>query len=224
MTGRVAIVVADDLGYDPAIDRGIREAHRSGVVTAASALVVGPFAEEALASAPRSLAVGLHLLLQPDAGEGDLDGEIRRQLRRFEVLRGSPPVHVDGHKHVHARPDVLAALLRVVGPLGLRVRALDAAMRDAIRSSGARACDHLLGDAGMRPCWTPERLAGAFRRMAPGSTEVMMHPGHRPTHAATSFGVEREAELAAAVSPSARAAAREAGVTLAGELPAPSRG
>ncbi|MGA8891297.1 MAG: ChbG/HpnK family deacetylase, partial [Anaeromyxobacteraceae bacterium] len=31
--------MADDLGYDPAIDAGILEAHGEGVVTATSALV-----------------------------------------------------------------------------------------------------------------------------------------------------------------------------------------
>ena len=48
MSVRLALVVADDLGYDPAIDEGILEAHRDGVVTATSALVTGPFAEAAL--------------------------------------------------------------------------------------------------------------------------------------------------------------------------------
>jgi len=219
VTERRALVVADDLGYDPAIDEGILEAHRSGVVRAASAFVDGALAEGALAAAPRSLAVGLHLRLEPGVDGEGAEEEIRRQLRRFEEIRGAPPVHVDGHRHVHADEVVLAALLRVAGPLRLRVRALDPAMRDRIRAAGARACDAFLGDAGLRPCWTPERLAGALRELAPGVTEVMMHPGHAPTRVRTSFGAEREVELRAAVDPRVREAVRSAGVLLVGVLP-----
>jgi hypothetical protein len=219
MTARRALVVADDLGYDPAIDEGILEAHRDGVVTATSALVDGPFAEAALATAPRSLAVGLHLRLPPDVGSEAAEAEIRRQLQRFAALRGAPPAHVDGHRHVHAEPAVLEALLRVAVPLGLRVRALDEGMRDRIRAAGGRACDGFVGDAALRPCWTPERLAAAVRALPPGTSEVMMHPGHAPSHVVTGFGPEREIELAAAVDPGVRKAFRDAGVSLCGVLP-----
>ncbi len=219
MTVRRALVVADDLGYDPAIDEGILQAHRDGVVTAASAFVDGPFAEAALATAPRSLAVGLHLRLPGGSGGADLEAEVRRQLRRFAEIRREAPAHVDGHRHVHAEPAVLAALLRVTAPLRLRVRALDPAMRDRIRAAGGRACDTFVGDADLRPCWTPERLAAAVRALPPGTSEVMMHPGHAPSHVVTGFGPEREAELAAAVDPRVRAALRDADVSLCGVLP-----
>ena len=219
MTVRRALVVADDLGYDPAIDEGILEAHRDGVVTAASALVDGPFAEAALLAAPRSLAVGLHLRLPGGIGGEEAEVEIRRQLRRFAELRGAPPTHVDGHRHVHAEPGVLRALLRVAGPLRLRVRALDPVMRDGIRAGGARACDTFVGDADLRPCWTPERLAATARALPPGTSEVMIHPGHAPSHVATGFGKEREIELAAALDPRVREAFRAAGVSLHGVLP-----
>jgi predicted glycoside hydrolase/deacetylase ChbG (UPF0249 family) len=213
------LVVADDLGYDPAIDAGILAAHRDGVVTATSALVDGPFAAAALAAAPRSLAVGLHLRLPPGTASAAAEGEIRRQLERVLALRGAPPPHVDGHRHVHAEPEVLEALLRVAGPLRMRVRALDPAMRDRIRAAGARACDTFLGDAALRPCWTPDRLAAAARDLPPGTTEIMIHPGHAPTHVRTGFGVEREIELAAAVDPRVREAFRLAGATPCGVLP-----
>lgn len=219
MSGKVVLVVADDLGYDPAIDQGILEAHARGIVTAASALVDGARAASALVAAPITLAVGLHLVLPPGTGEEEADREISRQLQLFEAVRGVSPTHVDGHKHVHAEPPVLRALLRIAGPLGLRVRALDPAMRDRIRAAGARACDHFLGDAALRPCWTQERLLAAVAGLPAGSTEIMMHPGLRPTHARTSFGVEREVELAAATDPRVRAALRDAGVVLSPALP-----
>jgi len=213
------LVVADDLGYDPAIDEGILEAHVRGIVTAASALVEGPFAASALASAPRTLAIGLHLALPPGTAEEMAGEEITRQLLRFEAIRGAPPVHVDGHRHVHAEAPVLAALLRIAGPRALRVRALDPAMRDLIRASGARACDHFLGDAALWPFWTPERLARACASLPGGTTEIMMHPGRRPTHVLTRFGPEREVELAAATDPLVVEAFRAAGAQLRGSLP-----
>ncbi len=219
MTVRRALVVADDLGYDPSIDAGILEAHRDGVVTAASALVDGPFAAQALAGAPASLAIGLHLRLSPGAQEDEAGEEIRRQLRRFAEIRGAPPSHVDGHRHVHAEPAVLRALLRVAGPLRLRVRALDPDMRDRIREAGGRACDTFLGDADLRPCWTPERLASTARAMGPGTSEIMIHPGHAPSRVVTGFGAEREIELSAARDPRVREAFRAAGVLLCGVLP-----
>jgi predicted glycoside hydrolase/deacetylase ChbG (UPF0249 family) len=213
------LVVADDLGYDPAIDQGILEAHARGIVTAASALVDGSLAGAALAAAPDTLGLGLHLALPAGTREEEAGREIVRQLRLFEDIRGAPPVHVDGHKHVHAEPPVLAALLRIAGPLRLRIRALDGAMRDRIRLSGARACDHFLGDAALRPCWTPARLLAAVAQLPAGTTEIMMHPGLRPTHARTSFGAEREVELAAAVDPGVLDALRGAGVELRSVLP-----
>lgn len=219
MIARTVLVVADDLGYDPAIDEGILEAHARGIVTAASALVEGPFAAAALGRAPRTLAIGLHLVLSPGTTEGRAEEEITRQLLRFEAIRGAPPAHVDGHRHVHAEPAVLAALLRVAGPLRLRVRALAPLMRDRIRAAGARASDHFLGDASLRPCWTPERLASAAASLRGGTTEIMMHPGRRPTQVVTGFGAEREIELAAATAPLVLEAFRAAGVVLHGSLP-----
>jgi len=216
---RTVLVVADDLGYDPAIDQGILEAHVGGIVTAASAFVEGPFAASALASAPRTLAIGLHLALSPGTTGEVAEMEIARQLLRFEAIRGTPPVHVDGHKHVHAEPPVLAALLRIAGPRRLRIRALDPAMRDLIRAAGALACDNFLGDAGLRPCWTPGRLALVAASLPGGTTEIMMHPGRRPASVPTSFGVEREVELAAATDPRVLEAFRTTGAVLRGYLP-----
>jgi predicted glycoside hydrolase/deacetylase ChbG (UPF0249 family) len=126
---------------------------------------------------------------------------------------------VDGHRHVHAEPPVLAALLRIAGPRQLRVRALDPSMRDLIRAAGARACDHFLGDAASWPFWTPERLARAAASLPGGTTEIMMHPGRRPTHVLTRFGPEREVELAAATDPRVLDAFRTAGALLRGSLP-----
>lgn len=209
------IVNADDLGYDPEIDRGILEAHARGLVTSATAMVDTPFAEQALRAAPASLGVGLHAVLDPALPRAQAEVELLRQIARFAALRGAPPTHLDSHKHHHARPEVLAAFAGVAATLRLPVRALDPPMRDFLRGSGVRTTDHFLGNAELRPCWTPERLAEALATLPDGTTELMCHPGYAPSHARTSFGTEREVELRALCDPRAREALTKAGAALA---------
>ncbi|BDG07734.1 carbohydrate deacetylase [Anaeromyxobacter paludicola] len=200
MTRRL-VVNADDLGYDPEIDRGILEAARAGAVTSATAMVDTPFVARALAEAPASLGVGLHLVLAPGL-EGDaLAREVARQLARFEALRGRPPTHLDGHKHAHLRPGALEAVAAAAKANGLPVRSTDAASRARLRDLGVRTADAFLGDAALRPCWTADRLLAALARVGEGTTELMAHPGYRPAVARTSFGAEREEELRALLDP-----------------------
>jgi chitin disaccharide deacetylase len=63
---KLLIVNADDLGMTRGVNRGIVEAHRSGIVTSATLLANGPEFEDAVAlvraQAPR-LAIGAHLNL-----------------------------------------------------------------------------------------------------------------------------------------------------------------
>jgi hypothetical protein len=54
----------------------------------------------------------------------------------------------------------------------------------------------------------------AIEALGEGVSELMAHPGYRPSHARTSFGVEREAELAALCSDAARRAVGRSGVRL----------
>jgi predicted glycoside hydrolase/deacetylase ChbG (UPF0249 family) len=213
---RILIVNADDLGYDPEIDRGIVEAHRRGIVTSATAMVETPFAAAALRDAPPSLEIGLHAVLDPAAGRAGAEEALRRQIARFEELRRAPPTHLDSHKHAHARPEVLAAFAAVAAERGLPVRAVDAAMRAALRAQGVLAADAFLGDAARRPAWTREALLASLAGLGEGVTELMAHPGHAPSHARTSFGPEREHELEALCDPRAREAVERGGIRLCG--------
>lgn len=62
--GTRLIVNADDLGLHPSLDRGILRAHREGIVTSATVLVMGPSAPEAISQArEQRLAMGVHLAL-----------------------------------------------------------------------------------------------------------------------------------------------------------------
>jgi len=212
---RHLIVNADDLGYDPEIDRGILEAHGRGIVTCASAMVDTPFAKSALRAAPPTLAVGLHAVLDPSSAPAAARRALRRQLERFGELRGSPPSHLDSHRHVHAGPALFPVFVEVAAGAGLPLRVLDPPMRRAARARGVVTADAFLGDAALRPCWTAERLLEALRTLPEGTSELMAHPGYAPRQARTSFGREREEELAALCDPRARVALAEAGALLA---------
>jgi len=62
---RQLIVTADDFGLAPAVNRAVEEAHRRGILSAASLMVTAPAAADAIERArhlPR-LGVGLHLVL-----------------------------------------------------------------------------------------------------------------------------------------------------------------
>jgi predicted glycoside hydrolase/deacetylase ChbG (UPF0249 family) len=211
---KLLVVNADDLGYDPEIDRGILEAHARGIVTSATAMVETPFAAAALAAAPRSLGVGLHAVVDPGADAASAARALRRQLDRFRALRGAEPTHLDAHKHAHAAAPVLEAFAEVAAERGLPVRAIDGPMRRALRARGVAAADAFLGDAARRPAWTREALLAALAAVGEGVTELMAHPGHAPSQARTSFGVEREVELAALCDPEARRAVTAHGVRL----------
>jgi predicted glycoside hydrolase/deacetylase ChbG (UPF0249 family) len=210
---RLLVVNADDLGYDPEIDRGILEAHAAGIVTSATAMVGTPYSAAALRAAPASLGVGLHAVLAGLAGPA-VEAALREQLSRFEDLRGAPPTHLDGHKHAHVAPEVLPAVARVAAERRLPVRAIDAGSRAALRAAGLMTNDAFLGDADLRPAWTPEALLAALAAVGEGVTELMAHPGYAPTAVRTSFGVEREVELRTLLDPRARAAVERAGIRL----------
>ncbi len=211
---KLLVVNADDLGYDPEIDRGILEAHAGGIVTSATAMVETPFAAAALARAPRSLGIGLHAVLDPAAGRAEAERALRRQLATFRSLRGAEPTHLDSHKHAHAAPALLEAVAAGAAPADRPVRAIDPAMRAALRVRGVTTADAFLGDAARRPAWTRDALLAALASLGDGVTELMAHPGHAPSRARTSFGAEREIELASLRDPEARRRVEAGGVRL----------
>jgi len=125
---RKLIVNADDFGRSSLINEGIIQAHQKGIVTSTS-LMTGreAFAEAvALARANPRLGIGLHLDLdaffQVEHGVGRLleykDASLpmnaiieatEQQLQKI-LATGLLITHVDGHHHVHLRPELFAAV------------------------------------------------------------------------------------------------------------------
>ncbi len=211
---KLLVVNADDLGYDPEIDRGILEAHAHGLVSSATAMVETPFSTAALAAAPATLGLGLHAVLDPGLARAAAEDALSAQLDRFRTLRGADPTHLDSHKHAHAAAAVLEAFAAVAVARALPVRAMDDGVRAALRARGVVTTDHFLGDAALRPAWSEATLAGALVRLDEGTTELMAHPGYPPRHARTSFGAERVLELEALCAAPVRAALARSGAVL----------
>lgn len=173
MTDRYLIVNADDLGLSPAVNEGIFVAHRDGIVTSTSLMVLrdaAPAAVEALAEHPE-LAVGLHL--EP--------GDLRRQLDLFREMTGRDPTHLDSHKHVHETD----------AAFGAAAEALAAELGVPLRNREVRYERSFYG----RNAISPDHLISLVQALPPGWTEIGCHPAAGPVPT-SSYNSERQIELA----------------------------
>lgn len=132
---RRLIVNADDFGFTTDVNAGIVEAHRAGVLTAATLMANGGAFDDAvrLAREAPSLDVGCHLVLMqgPSLATGqplpekwpellkalaarriDPYFELRPQVEKL-LSAGIRPSHFDTHKHTHVFPPVFSAVVRL---------------------------------------------------------------------------------------------------------------
>jgi chitin disaccharide deacetylase len=239
---RRLIVNADDFGLTRGVSEGILAAHRHGIVTSTTVLVTAPISRDLLDRLDASgLGAGVHLnltlgspitrsrsLVDNDgrfvrdarhaaarANAGDVEKEVEAQIERFESLLKRSPTHLDTHHHVGLHAPVKEIVLRIAGLHALPVRSQDAVARAAARSAGLATPDHFFGESGPGPYWTLSRTLSHLRRLPPGSSEFMTHPGYCDDALSYSrFGRQRETELAALGSPAARAAVAALGIRL----------
>ncbi len=236
MPARALIINADDLGYDPAVTRGILRAMQEGVVSSATLLVNTPYSEAAAREA-RGLPIGLHFNLArglpvwaafpsgalqggafseplaPHLSPEVVEAEALAQLERLDALLGQPATHVDVHKRLHLHPGVFEGLVRAARVARLPVRATSPDMRRALRAHGVRTPDHFLGNTGTEAYWTLERLEEHLATLpAEGVTEWMCHPGYTPEAVKSGYARQREVELATFLHPRARLALTRLGV------------
>ena len=142
MSGRLLIVNADDFGFTRGVNAGIVEAHKNGILTAATLMANGDAFDDAvrLARETPSLDVGCHLVLiggkslvtgfdlpaSPAAlvraviaGRVPIYEELSAQVRKIAAA-GIAPTHLDTHKHTHLLPPVLNAVARISAETGIR--------------------------------------------------------------------------------------------------------
>jgi hypothetical protein len=233
---RALIINADDLGYDPAVSRGILRAMHEGIVSSATLMVNTPYSAAAAREA-HGLSLGLHLnlsrglpvwaafpsdflvdgafseALAPRLTPDLVEGETLSQLARLETLVGQPATHVDVHKHLHRHPGILEGLMRAAHAARVPVRSVDEDMRRTLRAHGIPTNDHFLGAAGAETFWTLERLEQQLAALPEeGVCELMCHPGYTPEAVKSGYGKQREVELATFIHPRARQALSRLGV------------
>ncbi|MFY0571177.1 carbohydrate deacetylase [Archangium lansingense] len=233
---RALIINADDLGYDPAVTRGILRAMQEGIVSSATLMVNTPYSEAAAHEA-QGLPIGLHLNLSRglpvwSAFPGEslqggafseplaahltpdvVEAEVLAQLERLDMLLGQPATHVDVHKHLYLHPGVFEGLVRAARVLRLPVRSISPDMRRALQAHGVRTNDHFLGDTGAEAWWTLERLEEHLATLPEqGITELMCHPGYTPEAVRSGYAQQREVELATFLHPRAHMALTRLGV------------
>jgi chitin disaccharide deacetylase len=205
------IITADDFGISRGINRGIVEAHLSGVVTSTSLMVNRPACEEAIALARRcpELSLGLHLELD-GVMPGEIPAEIERQQTRFVKLVGSAPTHVDTHHDLHRDPEVLSSLLAWRQRIRVPVRG----------HSGVRYVSKFWGQWGGETHLEQIAVEGLLRLLdeegGEGVTELNCHPGHPEPGFRSSYAAEREVEVRTLCAPGLRQAILKRGFRLIG--------
>lgn len=236
------IVNADDFGLTRGVSAGILAARRHGIVTSTTVLVTAALDGELLAEARDSgLGIGLHVNLTlgrpltgapslvdaagrfvrdarqaaARAGAKDVEREVAAQVDRFLALARRPPTHLDTHHHVGLHEPVSGVVLGAARRLGVAVRSQTAIARGRARAAGLRTPDHFFGESGPGPCWSLARTLAVLRRLPPGVSEFMTHPGWFDDALAYSrYGRQRETEMAGLGTPPARAAAAALGIAL----------
>jgi chitin disaccharide deacetylase len=135
------VVNADDFGFTPDVNEGIIQAHREGILTAATLMANGEAFEDAVALARQTptLDIGCHLVLVggrslvsgdplPETPGALLAAIARRQIQVYRELRaqieriiaaGIQPTHLDTHKHTHLVPPVLESVARLAEEFGI---------------------------------------------------------------------------------------------------------
>src|SRR3989449_1935149 len=205
------IVTGDDFGASHGINRGIIQAHRTGILTSASLLVDRPAsgAAAALAREHTKMSLGLHLEL--DAGNRDkVAVQCERQMARFQELTGERPTHVDSHHAVHHDARVLPHVLALARQAGAPARGPSVARHVGSFYGQWGGATHLeqIGVEGLL------RLVDAEVRE--GVTELSCHPGYVEPGFRSSYLMERELELRTLCDARVRQAVRDRRIQLIG--------
>ncbi|MDQ6913049.1 MAG: ChbG/HpnK family deacetylase [Verrucomicrobiota bacterium] len=204
---RRVIVNADDFGLTDGINRGILEAHQTGIVTSSSLMVRYPAARQAaeLAQTNPKLSVGLHFDIAEwrfrdgswevfyevvDAkNAAAVEVELQRQLALFQHLLGRAPTHLDSHQHLHKSEPAREILLQASEKLRVPLRACHSLVRHRGDFYGQTA-EGLPFPGGI----STARLSEIIRSVESGWTEIGCHPGY--TNGLDSvYLIEREIEL-----------------------------
>lgn len=264
------IVNADDYGRTAAVSRGVRAAHRAGIVTSTTCMMNMPSAADDLRAALEEtpgLGLGVHLVLtagqpllppvqvpslvaldgafhrvehflmrleQIDAAQAK--AEWRAQIEKFVLVTGRSPTHLDSHHHAsYLTEALLRSMLELASEYGCGIRqviAQGSASDLADLPAGTWAdmqefSPRLLAEfhppmpdvfyaSFYAKSATREHLLSLISAFAPGSAEIMCHPGYVDGDllAGSSYARQREPELGVLTDPAIRQAIQARGIEL----------
>ena len=204
------IVNGDDFGSSSGVNRGIIVAHEQGILTSASLMVDLPAGAEAarLGADHPKLGIGLHVVLEPLADSPPPQAEVERQLARFVELTGHVPTHIDTHHNVHRDARVLPALVAVADRHTLPLRG-HCGVRHIAKFYGQWDGETHLESV------SPDALTHIVAtEVEDGFNELCCHPGYVNGELASSYLVERRAELDTLCDPGVAALVREQEIDL----------
>lgn len=207
---KYCIINGDDFGASEAINLGIVEAHRNGVLTSTSLIVNTPWSEQAacLGREYPNLSVGLHVNIETKKGKDSLTSsdsdsvrkELHRQVEQFFSLMGCLPTHIDSHHNIHRDPRLKPLFCEWAADYQLPLR----------ESSPVHYFSKFYGQWGGKS--HPEQISveSLLRMLAQeigdGITELSCHPGYRDPGLRSTYSIEREIELATLCDPRVKSA------------------
>ena len=168
------VVTADDFGLSLAVNEAVEQAHCDGILTAASLMVSGPAAADAVARAERmpSLRVGLHLVLVeawptlpadqlPDLTDGD--GLMRADMARLGLDLARKPA---ARRQLAAE---IAAQFAAYRATGLALDHVNAHKHFHVHPLIAGAVLRIGRGYGLRAIRVPREPRDLLRRAEPGA-------------------------------------------------------
>jgi chitin disaccharide deacetylase len=221
---RTLVVNADDFGATAGINRGVQQAHESGIVTSASLMVQGSASSSAAgyARARPELSVGLHadlqscrrrrlpspLLRSERRLRSAVTRELSEQLEEFQRLVGGDPTHLDSHHHRHRLAGVQPAFVELASELDVPLRHF---------AANIRFCGDFYGQDGKgRPqpgAIKPTALVTLLEHLPEGITELGTHPGY-PDGLTSWYREERRQEVESLCDPAVMDAIARVGIEL----------
>jgi hopanoid biosynthesis associated protein HpnK len=175
------VITADDFGLDPAVNAAVAQAHREGVLSAASLMVAGPAAADAVRCARElpDLSVGLHLtlvdaapLLPPERIPDLVDGagRLRRDLSRLGAELALRPA-----LRRQARAEILAQFM-AFRQTGLRLDHVNAHRHFHLHPVIAGIVCAVGPQFGMRALRVPREPSATLSAIEPGRTLNALAP------------------------------------------------
>jgi predicted glycoside hydrolase/deacetylase ChbG (UPF0249 family) len=215
-TRKICIVNGDDFGASSGINRGIVEAHTTGILTSASLMINMPDCEEAieLSAAHPEMSIGLHVNFtnegDPVIDLTDVEAartELNNQYELFVERMGRIPTHLDTHHNIHREPSLSPLFLEFAEDHDLLLR----------EHSPVRYFSSFYGqwDGESHPEHiSPRQLLKVLEtEIRPGYTELACHPGYAGDFA-SGYSAEREIELRSLCSEEVRQRVTELGIEL----------